>query len=317
MLQDLKQFIIGNLIAGLLIKQINDIPWNSLILIILKKFGIHYYSIHETNTAKRIQTRLASKTSIIQDERAYGYIYDYNLIAKISENDGSGLHVWMYCSKNTYESLTSEDTPSKVTSGNVTSDEVKEEPKHAIKIYERSSNYSYTGFYRRNISIHSVTGRLNQNELVSNIMNVFSKKTHAVALIHGAPNTGKSTIGLLIANKLKGSYCNTLKPWLPNCSLIHLYSTVEPTQENPLIISMDEFDVPLMNIHNGLIKPNENMATFMIDKAGWNTFFDEIQRGTYPYVIVLLTTNKTPQFINELDPCYIREGRVDITQEVC
>lgn len=313
MLQDLKQFIIGNLIAGLLIKQINDIPWNSLILIILKKFGIHYYIIHETNTAKRIQTRLASKTSMIQDERAYGYIYDYNLIAKIGGNsDSSDLHVWMYCSKKTYESLTSEDTPSKDTS-----DEVTEEPKHAIEIYERSSNYSFSGFYRRKISIHSITGRLNQNELVSNIMDVFSKKTHAVALIHGAPNTGKSTIGLLIANKLKGSYCNTLKPWLPNCSLIHLYSTVEPTQENPLIISMDEFDVPLTNIHNGLIKPNENMATLMIDKAGWNTFFDEIQRGTYPYVIVLLTTNKTPQFINELDPCYIREGRVDIIQEVC
>ena len=314
MLQDLKQFIIGNLIAGILMKQINEVPWNSLVLIILKKFDIHYYSIRETNTAKRIQTRLASKTSMIQDERAYGYVYDYNLIAKISENDSSGLNVWMYCSKKTYDSLTSEDTP---TPTKVTSDKVKEEPKHAIKIYERSSNYSYTGFYRRNISIHSIKGRLNQNELVSNIMDVFSKKTHAVALIHGAPNTGKSTIGLLIANTLKGSYCNTLKPWLPNCSLTHLYSTVEPTQENPLIISMDEFDVPLMNIHCGLIKPNEKLATLMIDKAGWNTFFDDIQRGTYPYVIVLLTTNKTPQFINELDTCYIREGRVDIIQEVC
>jgi hypothetical protein len=40
---------------------------------------------------------------------------------------------------------------------------------------------------------------------------------------------------------------------------------------------------------------------------------DEIHIGMYPHMILLLTSNKSPEFIRELDPSYIREGRVDLT----
>jgi hypothetical protein len=43
---------------------------------------------------------------------------------------------------------------------------------------------------------------------------------------------------------------------------------------------------------------------------------DEIQRGMYPNIILLLTSNKTPDFIRSLDPSYIRDGRVDLTFEM-
>jgi hypothetical protein len=43
---------------------------------------------------------------------------------------------------------------------------------------------------------------------------------------------------------------------------------------------------------------------------------DEIQRGMYPHLIMLLTSNKGPEFIQSLDPSYIRKGRVDITVEL-
>jgi hypothetical protein len=32
----------------------------------------------------------------------------------------------------------------------------------------------------------------------------------------------------------------------------------------------------------------------------------------YPYLILILTTNKKPEFFKELDPSYIREGRVNL-----
>ena len=44
--------------------------------------------------------------------------------------------------------------------------------------------------------------------------------------------------------------------------------------------------------------------------------FDQIDRGVYPFLIVVLTTNKTPEFIRSLDPSYIREGRVNLICEV-
>jgi hypothetical protein len=49
------------------------------------------------------------------------------------------------------------------------------------------------------------------------------------------------------------------------------------------------------------------------DKAGWNKFLDEIDRGMFPHLVLVLTSNRDPAFIRALDPSYIREGRVDLT----
>lgn len=314
-LQDVKQFIIGNLIAGFLVQLLNQLPWNSIILYTLKKIAINKYYITDQNTVKRIQKRLSSKTDTTIDDKAYGCIWDYKLLAYIYNNDNNDLIISLYCSKDTYETLIAE-TVSENTSSENTSQEVVEVPKQKIIIYERSGTYYNTYYNKRNVYIHSINCRPNQCDIISEIVNIYKKKTHVVSLIHGPPNTGKSTIGLLLAKELKGTYCNSLKPWLPNCTLNTLYAYVQPDENKPLIVVMDEFDVPLLNLHNGLIKPNKDMSTSMIDKCGWNTFFDDIQRGIYPYVIIVLTTNKSPDFINELDKCYIRSGRVDLIHEL-
>jgi hypothetical protein len=310
MLQEVKQFIIGNLIAGLAIQLFNQLPCSSIALFIMKYCNINHYIVNDQNTVKRIQKRLASKTNTICNDQAYGVVCDYMMLANIYKDQWENMNVSLYCSKETYESLTNE-----VVSENK-SEEIVELPKQKITIYDRSGSYADTYFHKRSVYVHSIQSRGCQEIIITNVVNEYSKKTHAVGLIYGPPNTGKTTIGMLIAKQLNGSYCNSLKPWLPNCTLSLLYTIVEPSEDNPLIIAIDEFDVALFNIHNGLIKPNEKMPTTMIDKCGWNTFFDDIQRGMYPYLIVLLTTNKSPQFINQLDTCYIRKGRVDTIQEL-
>jgi hypothetical protein len=52
------------------------------------------------------------------------------------------------------------------------------------------------------------------------------------------------------------------------------------------------------------------------DKSGWNNMLDTIQRGMYPNLILIMTSNRGPEFINSLDPSYIRKGRVDLTFEM-
>ena len=65
-------------------------------------------------------------------------------------------------------------------------------------------------------------------------------------------------------------------------------------------------------IHDGEIKKSKNYRIQTPDKSGWNRLFDDIGRGLYPYVIVIMTTNRSPDYINSLDPSYLRPGRVDL-----
>ncbi|NCX93395.1 MAG: hypothetical protein EBX40_01810, partial [Gammaproteobacteria bacterium] len=112
------------------------------------------------------------------------------------------------------------------------------------------------------------------------------------------------------ANELRGIYCNSLQPWSPGESIATLYSDAEPSESSPLIIAFDEIDESLERIHNG-IESHKNLKICVQNKQGWNQMLDEVQMGFYPNLIIIMTTNKSPDFINNLDPSYIRNHRVD------
>jgi hypothetical protein len=71
----------------------------------------------------------------------------------------------------------------------------------------------------------------------------------------------------------------------------------------------------LTKIHNG-IPPHNDIPIVVQDKSGWNLMFDSIQRNIYPNIIVIITSNRGPAFIEALDPSYIRKGRIDLTFEM-
>jgi hypothetical protein len=71
----------------------------------------------------------------------------------------------------------------------------------------------------------------------------------------------------------------------------------------------------LNKIHTGVV-PHPKIPTAVADKPGWNHMLDEIQRGMYPDLILIITSNKGPDYIASLDSSYIREGRVDMTFEM-
>jgi hypothetical protein len=113
-----------------------------------------------------------------------------------------------------------------------------------------------------------------------------------------------------MANCVKGMYCSTFKPWLPGDNLCSLYNEAEPSEAKPLIIAFDEIDSALVKIHEG-IEQHKNIPIPVADKSGWNHMLDDIQRGLYPHLILILTSNKNPSFINDMDPSYLRERRID------
>ena len=281
---------------------------------VTQSFGIRLYCLTEHEICSRVQKRISEWcTHKTDNDKGYGYSFGYWYIVSVTMNNNHGdssCNVWIIATSNSYDALTKD----------------KEEPiefnmlipsvsKEALTIYERCGSYSNSWFKKRTTKINSITPRPEQEMILEEIKKHQDKYNHSVVYLHGAPGTGKSIIGILLANMYKGTYCNTLKPWQPGDNLGSLYSDVEPTATSPLILVFEEFDMPLTQIHFG-IEPHVKFTIQTRDKAGWNQLLDEIHIGMYPHLILLLTSNKSPEYIREMDSSYIREGRVDMIFEV-
>jgi hypothetical protein len=185
--------------------------------------------------------------------------------------------------------------------------------KEPLLVYERTGSFYNAWYRKRKVFLDKLVPRAEQEAILSQMEGLFKKQGHLVAYIHGPAGTGKSMLGVFLAQRLKGCLCNTLRPWQPGNTLAELYAEADISETKPLVLAMDEFDVALLNIHEG-IESHKNLPILIQDKPGWNRFLDEIGRGMYPHVILLLTSNKPPEFIRQLDPSYIRAGRVDMTE---
>jgi hypothetical protein len=95
-------------------------------------------------------------------------------------------------------------------------------------------------------------------------------------------------------------------------NLNSLYSKVEPTKANPLIILIDEVDIIFNKITIDLFVQHKSIPTEVHDKITWNRLMDHIQAGIYPNVILVLTSNLTrSEICSKYDNSFIRPGRVD------
>lgn len=89
-------------------------------------------------------------------------------------------------------------------------------------------------------------------------------------------------------------------------------SIIKPTKTEPVVIVLEEVDIIINNIHNKIVLLNDNYRIPVKNKTDWNNFLDRIDYGQYPNVILIMTTNKPRQWFDDLDPSYMREGRVNL-----
>lgn len=288
------------------------VPWAAAFLLI-RRFGIRLYYLKKRDECSRLQKRVQDSCSHTTDGgKGYGYSFGYWYAASINIMDGEcgeNYTVYLVATETSYKALTQEGDD--IPADNEFS--LMGQPpsaKKKIAVYERTGSYMSSWFRRRERDAN-YTPTTSQADIVAAIIAHQKKKRHTVVYLHGPPCTGKSMIGVLIANEFGSSFCNTLKPWQPGDTLGVIHSEIEPTPTKPLVIVFDEIDSALQKIHDG-IPPHKNLPTAVGDKPGWNHMLDEIQRGMYPDVILILTSNRDPEFINSLDPSYIRPGRVDM-----
>lgn len=310
------------------------LPW-TLIFLFVRWSGLRLYYLRNRELCRRIQKRLGTEcTHTVDGKLGAGYAIGrwYLISMEISRghfNDGDTYNVWLITTEKQFQDLTmsleeneifSPPPNSDSNSANIQNDENQQEvattesPEddyETTTIHERIGSFGDCYFRARNISLKSLQGMPHQKEIVRSILQHFRRVNHTVVFLHGPVGSGKSVITLLVAKELRGSYCSTLRPWQPGDSLGELHADIEPTREKPLIVVFDEIDAPLVQIHR-VISPHNQIPIAVPDKPGWNRMLDEIQWGLFPNMILVMTSNKPPDFINNLDESYLRKGRVDL-----
>jgi hypothetical protein len=301
------------------LKFIEIIPW-TIIFLFLQSYRIKYYILTKSEECKKIQKYINNFSSEQTDnEKGIGYSFGYWYILHLSVNHGeSDLYkIIMIATEDSYKLLTKEIDIYNIK--NEESDKLDNDNSKKINkiiIFDRLGSYHNPWYRKRYINIQSVTPRLDQQIILDKIISHQKKQKHTVIYLSGTPGSGKSMIGIFLAEHYNGNYCNTLIPWQPGDSLNSIYSEVEPTEKKPLIIVLEEVDIPLIQIHTNQIEKHKNLPIMIKDKTGWNHLFDSINRGIFPYLIILMTSNKSHKNINELDKSYLRKGRVDLILEL-
>jgi hypothetical protein len=279
----------------------------SILLIPFKYFGINIYTVTDYVICNNIRSKIEYSSQIDSNDNKIGLFIGKWYIGNIL-NDDRNLQITIITSKTKFEELKSGSEP-------IFKKDIETKK---IKIFVKSMSYNYGDYYVRESECLFPNPTQTQLEIVNKISVHYKNKNNnnCVVFINGLPNTGKSMIGYYLAKELNGSYCNSFNPWEPNTHLINLLFDSKPTRENPTIISFDEINVVLNKIHNEKIEQNINHRTSIVNKTGWNNFFDDITIGIYPHIIILMTSNIHPSEINKLDTSYIRNGRVNLFFEM-
>lgn len=154
------------------------------------------------------------------------------------------------------------------------------------------------------------------------ILSNYKKNKNGVYFLYGAPGLGKTTTARKLTQKTNGWLCLDFEEFVNHfdrsfvSSFESLYNYVQPTEDSPLIIVLDELEDFLLcpRKYDEEISMNEidDTKDAMIKnryvKKKWSRLMDTVSQKKY--VMFLLTTNKTKDFFDKIDPALLREHRI-------
>jgi hypothetical protein len=191
-----------------------------------------------------------------------------------------------------------------------------------LTFYIRSGNFYNIRWSSRQVPVTQRDARDNQQKAIDSIIKYYKEqKNNVVVLIYGETGSGKSMISSLLGQQLLEqsdsnitgvSFVDTFNPTDPGDTFDTLYAKAHPTPTKPLIVVLEEWDCVMLEIHENTIKIHDDMNTMVKKKGGWNKFLDDFDRGWFPNVFLIMTSNHPDTYIDKMDPSYMREGRVNL-----
>jgi hypothetical protein len=288
------------------------------LLFLLHFVRIGFYSIqNDEDKIKKIFRYLDKTTISTRTSFQHGKVYPagsfigwgcFGYYSMGDRTDGISSSIHILTTRPLFDRLVANDEII-LSAPNATSHVVKE--KETITLYGRTGNYMSIYYTRRTLEVSDLVARGDQIRILSDITSIFEKKGRATVFLHGICGAGKSTIGLLLAKELKGSFCHTFNPTNPGDSLHNLVreAEVEYDEKKPLVIVIEEVNTLIRQVHANEITLHKNVQTSVYNKSTYNTFMDDM--ALYKNVVLILTSNESVEEVNAIDPCYLRTGRVD------
>lgn len=290
------------------------------ILFLLSIFKIHVYKITSREKINFIRNNVKNDFCSSYDENGnpIGIVVHKHLFPKyICWNDmsiGNSLHI--LSSKKTRTELTNQVyKPNKVETLTIDKPLNVKKNSQTIEYFSRTGNYSYFYYNKRDLYINHDYNK-HQKYIANNITEYYKLHNSVCVYLYGKVGVGKTYLAYLLCKGLNGSLCDTYEPTCPGDYLQDLYSYAQPTKEKPLILLLDEVDITLTSIHDDKVYKHKNVPVQIHNKVTWNNFLDKIGMGIYPYLILILSSNKPISEINNMDASYLRKGRVNIVSEL-
>ena len=266
--------------------------------------GYTLYMITEPNTIITISKKIKYSTLRNEEDEPSGFFISKSYCGYIFEKHSKENHtniLYCLCTKNQFEELKKNN------------DIIIQKTDDVIDLYTRNGTFFHFNYSKREFVCTSFLARPKQSEIIKKIINYYKNNRTCVVMISGAPGTGKSFMGILLAKELKGSFCKTYRPTNPGDFLEKIYRNVKPSSDKPLIILLDEFDIIFNSFHKKKVKLHDNIPTEVYDKITWNNLLDDMNFPLFEHVILILTTNFTKHEIKKkYDPSYIRKNRINV-----
>jgi hypothetical protein len=269
-------------------------------LLILRLFGYLYYK--ETGMGKTsIITNLSKGfyTSLVDNDPSgivigYGYVGYIQRFTEVNRGVNEPAYkIKIICSPKMWEILNKAVLPSQF----------------------NTPVFRHNGIKKDHYMVPKITPSHEQEKIINNIVKIYNNKHSVSALIYGEPGSGKSSIAIILAQRITGSILIQNIDIFGLDNLRGLVTLRNKTGiSTPLVIVIDEFDTQIIK----KVTDNNTKETTLeiIDKKNTNRFFDEISVGFVSNVYLIMTTNKNPKYFNDIDPSIIRENRVDMICEL-